>query len=195
MAACAITISGDTGSVLIKYTLVTGNHSMTGIVGDTLYIDDSAENVTYSTTEGNAIAESECVDITSLPVLHYLFQWETLGATNDKANGMVFDAIGEGEAIMYFDSVDYTKNNGWAYLAQNIADEGNENYVPRSGKQTLTNRSSAVESIIITVIGNDIPQLRLSNSYSELYMYVRGTAVEDPVPSGYTEFNYVAIDD
>lgn len=192
MASCSISINGTSGSVLIRYNLTTGAHTMSGLEGDTLYIDDAATEVTYATLSGDAIAESECVTITEATTSYYLFEWETIGIDNTISNGMTFYQIITSEGEFSFPNVDFTKNKAWTELALAIGNIGNEGITPKSGKQTLTGRGTAIESIVIQVVSESTPELKLVTTTSELFLYLKGVVSADSIPEGFTEFNYVA---
>lgn len=75
MAAALITISGTSGKVLVRYKIGSVQHNLETDIG-TLYIEDTATDVTYTTLTGDAIASSTVFTIAALPYIYYNLFWK-----------------------------------------------------------------------------------------------------------------------
>lgn len=81
MAACLITIAGTSGEVLINYKISSTSYQIVTGIG-TVYIEDTATNVTYTTLSGDATASSGCLTVTALPSTCYEVKFGGLTALN-----------------------------------------------------------------------------------------------------------------
>lgn len=191
MASCAITIGGTTGSVVINYTLSATAHTMTAIHGETVYINDAATAITYTTISGNATASSGCVTITSLPITCYVIDWVTntsiagfngfgYSATTDTT----FDAILLDTTVVPITSVALTELTPNA-LTTAINELGDARISAVASKK-VTNDDSLEFYIIVQITGTYLPSVRM-NATNSHKMYLKGVISADCLPTGYDE--------
>ena len=188
MAACAITISGTSGYVLVRYTLGTNVYSVKAYLGDPVFIDDSATDVSYTTLAGDAIASSLCLTITSLPEVCYLFQW----AYNTNVIQTIPYTINQVE----FDSNIYPVTpcdliDGKNMSIYNFIYEFNqlalETIYVNAYDIDSTTPGQTVISLIFKTIGTDIPKLRLVNTIAGNDLIMEGVVSGSCLPVGYTQ--------
>lgn len=187
MAACLITVSGTSGEVYIKYTLSGNENSITSGIG-TVFIDDSATDITYTTLSGDATAASGCVTITELPITCYLFSWESMRPFKTFSDTLQCDAVILGSEVIDINEVDISRVKSWKELGSSIQQLGDVRLVPSSGKYTASDRYSINTYFILKVISTEVPKLRIKNKYEDHILYIEPTVSGDCVPSGYDIF-------
>lgn len=193
MASCLITIGGTSGEVLIKYKLGGVDQSMISTFGKSIYINDAATNITYTTLSGNATASSLCVTITELPYICYDLSWETYDILKrNPPFSLKFDAILLDEEVISIPETTVDR-----YAIGNLVDNINgvdERVKLIAGKPLESNRYTTNFYLLIRVAGSEIPSLRIKNTDVTLgrdphYMYIKGTVASDCTPdSGYEEY-------
>lgn len=191
MASCAITIGGTTGSVVINYTLSATAHSMTAIHGETIYINDAATAITYTTVSGNATASSGCVTITSLPVTCYTIDW-VINTSVSGFNGFgysattdtTFDAILLDSTVVPITSVALTELTPNT-LTSAINALGDARISAVASKK-VSNDGNIEFYIIVQVTGTYLPSVRM-NATNSHKMYLKGVVSADCTPTGYDE--------
>jgi len=191
MPSCVVTVTGTTGSVEIRYILTGTAHVMTGIFGETLYINDAATEITYTNISGNAAASSACVTITNLPSACYIVDWSLLFL--DAINGV----------YGYLNNTNYTFtgviiNN----VLSAIAPINYNTLTPNTLANAINNlnnyrlKATAVRSIISTnfneyflvlkTIGSFIPEVKINNPSGNHTLYLKGVVSGSCLPVGYT---------
>lgn len=186
MASCLITTGGTNGTLRINYNLsgipVTAYHNF----GDTIYIEDTATDITYTTLTGDVTAASGCVTITELEMICYLFKYDRL-TNDDSSYDPKFDAVVVGATINAITetSTKFIHSPELVYAINNtLADE--------------TIKITAVKFVeindyhdiyfIMRIVGSDVPMLRIKSPNNN-YSYLIGTVSVDCVPSGYYDYN------
>lgn len=189
MAACLITISGTTGEVVIKYKIGGTDYTVRANIG-TLYIEDTATDVTYTTISGDAIASSGCLTVTALPFTCYEVVYGGLTAINHQ-----FDKV-------EYNNKTYTLTDGISFPnnVYNFIDEVNDLGVDdlkithyKVEATTMDIYSPVIYSIIFRMIGAFPPTLTILNNdtNSELLIVGKPTSCS---PVGYTAVNVCSID-
>ncbi len=177
-AACDVIITGTTGSVTIFYTVNGNLDSVTGSVGDTVYIPKDAINVYYIVNSGDAIPDTSCLTISESTETCYLFSWEKPSGSDTPLDDAGFTRM-------------YLGTNEWALTDSDVGGnfDGSANYVGVAINDVATPlmiatcyRDSGLNRyLIVKVIGSDIPKLRVTNPSGEgtKYVYLYGVAQED----------------
>ncbi len=185
MASCLITIGGTSGGVIINYTLGGNALSMNGGFGQSLYINDTATDITYTTTSGDATASSGCVTITDLPYECYILNWETRDITfRTQAYPLKFDTIYLDAEDLAIPLSEYDRHN-LEGLAININELGDARIKAIAGKTVQAPlRGSFNHYLLVRVQGAMIPKLRILNVDTDLpraahYGYVEGVVQAD----------------
>lgn len=181
MASCQINITGTTGSVLIKYKLGSTSNLINASIGDAVYISSTSTNVTYTTISGDAIGASGCVSISSLASTCYLFEWQSPGF--GCSTGDIFNAIILGATTSSITDVPFSSS--YNNLSDALIALSNSNITPASGKITVNSNGTFNNHLIITILGTDIPMLRVVNPTTTFNSYLIGTT-SSCIPSGYT---------
>lgn len=200
MAACLISITGTSGSVLIRYIIGDNPNTITADIGDPIYIDDTSLEVTYTTLSGDAIASSGCITITELPSACYLYEWETLARVICSAGGVTSysdpiemnftDILIDGEEVV-IPPVAYSTSTGAAIeLGTSINSVADERFELVAYKEVASVRNTTNYSVVLRVINVDIPELIVTNVDTSTRQYIKG-AVSACLPAGFTEFTAV----
>lgn len=196
MAACLVTVSGTSGSVLIEY-IDAGSvkHSIISDITTSLYIETGGSAYTYTTLSGDAIASSGCITITALPAKCYIFDWEwsrepmfpydlgllftelIVGSTTYTLLECAYPNSGEYSVLNAVNALDVPEVKGVAYKTVYPSD------------LTLPVEYFA----IIKVKGNEIPYLKIRNQADTHSIFLKGTYTADCLPAGYTEVDTCAI--
>lgn len=185
MAACLITISGTSGKVEIDYKISTVAHRLIADIG-TLYIEDTATNVTYTTISGDAVASSTCLTINNLPIACYKITW-----TGMIANGYRFNAILLGNEIISIAEVIFPETS-LSSLANSVNSAGDSRVKISAYKlialPNTTNSASVIYNILFKIIGTQIPILRIRNADTTSNIYLHGETSACSI-AGYTNVN------
>lgn len=184
MAACLITISGTSGQVTLKYKIAAIPKSLTTGIGS-IYIEDTATEVTYTTISGDATAASLCLTITNLPYVCYNMAWTGL-----KNTGYKIDRVILGGTSLVIADTNFPRSDESIISAINALNNDNVKIT----KYLITNRSAiytgnedqVIYSYIIRILGSDIPQFRVKNSTNTGYIYIHGVS-STCTPVGYLE--------
>lgn len=194
MASCLVSITGTSGSVQLNYLLSGIPQLMTGNVGDSIYINDIATSVTYTTLSGDAVASSLCETITALPQTCYIFSWGLNGIPySPSIIGFLQDAqfnftgVGLNDSFVSIPSTPYT-----AYTPDALAYEINSLNNPlieAVAKMTIFTTNRKEHFLIVKTTSTTIPELRITNSFGEHLLYLKGVVTLDCLPSGYTLIN------
>lgn len=181
MASCQINITGASGTVVIRYVIAGTANTITADLGDAIYISDTATAITYTNLSGDAIAASGCVTITELVSTCYLFEWQTdrIGC----ATGDIFDAIILGVTTSTITNV--SKSASYSSVATSLETLADPLITPYAGKVEMGTNSTAKNSLIITILGTDVPTLRINNPMTSFKTYLIGTTITC-LPIGYT---------
>jgi hypothetical protein len=165
-----------------------GSHinSLTAQIGDPIYIDDTATEVTYTTESGDAIASSSCLTITELTENCYLLDWETIGNGTTSLSYLI-EAI-----VLGTDVLSISPSNFNSLTLQDLATAINnlDDYriTATAGKVENSSRNSKNVFLVVKVLGSDIPELKVNNTTQNHKFYIKGVVSADCVPAGYTEF-------
>ena len=192
MAACLITISGTSGSVVLNYTLNVNKESQTASIGDVIYIDSTATAVTYTTVNGDAIASSGCLTVTALPFACHEVSWETNDIlVRTPPITFKFDAVLLDDEVLTLPTTSNYDRYSLDTLASNINNIGDDRIKAVAGKGVDSNRNTINFYLILQVKGTMIPWLRIKNEDTGLpraaeYLYLKGVTAADCSPSGYT---------
>lgn len=180
MAACLITIGGTSGILELNYKISGVPHSIQTSVG-TLYIEDTATDVTYTKLSGDVTASSGCLTITSLPVNYYKIGWKGVTGYNYNAN-----AVELGSTVYTIPDTAFPLS--YTNLATSVNGLDISNIKVVAYKTTHTSISSLQESefaYIFRIVGTDIPRLRVKNADNTWKIYVIGET-STALPTGYT---------
>ena len=183
MAACLVTISGSSGLLKLNYTISAVAYSIETGVG-TLYIEDTATGITYTTLSGNVTAASSCLTITAAPSVCNLLMWKGL-LTNPA--GYIADAI-----ILGSETTLITQTS-WPNSGRALIDNINNVTYDKVKVIGFKNNSSYVNDIynyeyyyILRTLGTDTPMLRVRNFDSTGYIYIPSTLLANcTIPSDY----------
>jgi len=188
MAACLINITGTSGSVFIRY-IDSGSVERSVVAGlGVIYLDDTGSDYTYTTISGNAVAASGCITITNLPYTYYFIDWELLRNTQCSCiNDYVINAL-------LLDNTVYTIADSF-YLGDKklkvITNINSLNLeIVKASAYKITSPSiptvlPIVYSIVVRVIGTEIPSLRVRNADNTRFLYIKGV-VTPSIPIDYT---------
>jgi len=187
MASCLITTGGTNGTLRIDYQLAGNSVTAYHNFGDTIFIDDTATDITYTTLTGDVTAASGCVTITELEMICYLFKYDRL-ANDDSSYDPKFDAVVVGATINAITETS-TKFN-YIYelvyaINTTLADETIK--ITAAKFVDLANDYYDIY-LIMRIIGSDVPMLRIKSPNNN-YSYLIGTVSVDCVPSGYYDYN------
>ena len=197
MPACAITITGTTGSVVINYILSGTAHTMNGSFGDSLFINDAATAITYTNISGNAAATSACVTITNLPSSCYILSWSldftpvvtgTSGYVQN-SNYIFTDVALSTGIVLPITQVSYS-NFDPTVLAENI-NILNDSRVKAVATRVISATYTKELFIVLKITGAFIPELKINNPVGNKTLYIRGIA-GDCLPLNYSLFNVCA---
>lgn len=185
-AACDITITGTSGSVTIFYTLNTNLDSVTGFVGDIVYISKDAVNVYYVTNSGDAVPDTTCLVIGESNYNCYQFHWELPSdGSNPPLNDAFFDKMYLGSNEWNLSLVPpYVEDPSLLCLA---IDAVNTPLFKSNNDCRYTNDLNRF--IIVKVIGTNIPKIRINNptGLGDAYLYIYGELLEDcTCPDGWS---------
>lgn len=179
MAACLISITGTSGTIRLNYIIGSTPYTIETSKG-TLYIEDTATSVTYTRLEGDLVASSSCLTVTSLPANCYTIKWN-----NINASGYVINAVILGATTISIPSTNFP--NSALDLVSAINDLYNDK-VKVVGHKIINSTVpySYDNSYIFKVLGTDIPILRLYNATTTTYLYIHGVASSCTI-SGYEQ--------
>jgi hypothetical protein len=181
MASCQVDIIGTSGTVYIQYTLGSNLNTLTSNYGDTVYIDDTATNLGYVTTSGDAVPSSMCLSIDPIDLTYLQFKWETIGKHADTDLKFFFTEINE---LVFDDSVGFNKSD-LTDLCQQI-----KNTLPSAVRFYILSEESERFSFINTLIVQsmeDTPlELTVLNEEQDTSFYLKTTEIVE-VPEEATE--------
>jgi hypothetical protein len=182
MAAALITVTGTSGSILLRYKVSSVPKTLIAEIG-TFYIEDTSTDVTYTTLSGDAIATSLIFTIVNLPYKYYNLFWKDIVGINYKINGIILNNI-----ITPFIDVNFPESNTSLINSINQLNIEDVKITDYKFLVTSINNSSQVtvnNSYIFRVLGNSIPELRIKNNDNTGNIYVKGILTTYPV-IGYT---------
>lgn len=191
MAACAITITGTSGSVVIEYYIGTTRHSMTASFGETIYINDVATTITYTNVDGDAAATSSCITITNLPANYYIIAWETEDSYTMNIDAIYLDAI----EIPLTYAIDYNTED-WKDLAGAINSLVDPRFRVVAGRKLSSYRHTINNYIIVRVLGTQVPWIRTLNVDNDSLLgprddhnsYIKGV-ISTALPTGFESYS------
>lgn len=184
MSACAITLGGTTGSVLIKYNLGSNANTLTANFGDSVYVDSTATSVTYTNISGNLTASSGCVTITELTQICYIFQWESPLTTDPL--GEIFNGILLNGSLVTIPNSPFFGVSSMQNLITSISTLTDSRIQLMSFKSVASGRQTNNNFLIIKIFGGSIPQLQVNNPVPNYNIHLPGVVSVDCVPVGYT---------
>lgn len=188
MAACLITISGTSGEVVIKYKIGGTDYTIRANIG-TLYIEDTATDVTYTTISGDAIASSGCLTINALPFTCYEIVYGGLTAINHQYDKLEFDS----KTYTLNDGIEFPKNI-YDFIDE-VNDLGIDDMKITHFKidDTVSLYPPYAYRVIFRMIGAFPPTLTILNNdtNSELLIVGKPTSCS---PVGYTAVNVCSLD-
>lgn len=195
MASCLVTVSGTSGSVLIKYVDSSAvAHRVISDITTSLYIKDGGTNYTYTTLSGDAIASSLCITINELPTNHYIISWENVRSVPQRYIGQKFDAVILGSTTTSIDTSMYPFDPTLKII-NNINTLNLEDFKITGYKiVTPTNSTDPFKYyLIVQVLGTDIPYIRINNTNNTMPLYLKGVYTATALPAGYTAVNTCQI--
>lgn len=190
MAACLITTGGTSGTLRIDYKLGSDSNTIFSNYGDIIYIDDSATDITYTRLSGDVTAASGCVTITARPQTCYKFIYDTVDGTSLPTDSTI-DAIVVGTTYT-FTEASYRLSGTEAIIYGINTELNNDNIKVTAIKVDQLTEPYFNVSLIVKIIGTDIPRLRIVTTNGN-YVYLIGTVSVDCVPSGYIDLNTSSI--
>ncbi len=185
--ACDITIAGTNGSATIFYTLNGNLDSVTGFVGDVVYISKDAVNVYFVTNTGDATPDTSCLVIGEANYNCYLFSWEIDPGAEIPLNDATFTKL-------------YLGINEWTISSPYTVVETLTNVSARDMFTTVNNVNTPLfvascyldneidSYLFVRVIGTDIPKIQITNPTGETtdYLYLYGELQEScDCPDGF----------
>lgn len=195
MAACLVTVSGTSGSVLIQY--VDGSsvsHSIISDITTSLYISDTGSDYTFTTLSGDAIASSGCVTLTEIEINHYILSWEIVRTVPQRSVGQVFDAVVIGSTTTPIDEVSFPYDPSLDVIKSiNALNLPN---IKATGYKIVDDTDITVPLqyfVILKVTGTDIPYIRISNSDASHNIFLKGVYTATALPAGYTAVDVCEI--
>lgn len=189
MASCLITTAGTNGTLRINYNLsgdpVTAYHNF----GDTIYIEDTATDITYTTLTGDVTAASGCVTITNLPENCYMFSYDRL--KNDSSTYISnFTQFILGVTTYTLTSPASDKLSGIGDLINEINLIGNNIMASAIKITALTDNYYQID-LVVKVTGTDIPELKIESPNGNLTYIVGVSSL--CVPIGFYELQYCPV--
>lgn len=184
MAACLITVSGTSGELIINYKISTTSYSIRTGIG-TLYIEDTATAVTYTTLSGDVIASSGCLTITNLAFNCYKLSWKGIVTDNYK---FVSVTLGTDTLSIPGDVVFPESKLSLVDAVNSIGDDRIKITQYSVGVPSGSTIFAAERDYIIRVIGTDIPIFKIKNSDNSSYIYLHGVSSACSI-TGYTDVN------
>lgn len=181
MAACLITISGTNGLLRLDYKIGLDSYSINTSIG-TLYIEDTATDVTYTILKGDLIASSGCLTIIELPLICYNIHWNEITLNNWKVDEII---IGINSYVI--ENISFP--NSEIYLCKAI-NNLNIDSIKALGYESIyeSSTNTYAYNYILSILGSDIPQLKITNADSTMSMYIVGTILGTcDIPLGYRE--------
>ena len=182
MAACLISVTGTSGIIRINYTISAVDYTIETSIGS-FYIDDTATGVTYTTLTGDLIASSGCLTITNEPLNCYLLFWKGITSPGYKANAIIL-----GSTTITIPDTNFPL--GGSTLITSIND-ANVDAVKVTGYKIVTDPVESDDPsfneyyYILSVIGTDVPILRVRNADNTGYIYIHGESTSCTIPPGY----------
>jgi hypothetical protein len=181
MAACLITINGTSGLLRLDYKISSISYSIEVGIG-TLYIEDTATDVTYTTLTGDVTASSECFTITEVSTICYSIFWEGINT-----NGYYIDAIILNSEIIPLSNISFS--NSGSYLLNEINDLKDYRIKVVGYKKEYNYESDILYMqyyYIFKILGSYIPTLRVRNKNNTNCIYIKGVELEScNLPDGY----------
>lgn len=184
MSACAITLGGSSGSLIINYILGSNANTVTANFGDSVYIDTTATAVTYTTLTGNLTASSGCLTITGITQICYEFDWESTSGIDPLA--LVFNNVILDTTPVSISSTGYNGNFSITGIITSIKTLADPRIQLMSYKTAASGRGTTNNNLIIKIVGNYIPTLQVNNPGQSHNFYLQSTVASACVPSGYT---------
>jgi hypothetical protein len=178
--ACLITVTGTSGSVLIRYTNGANPNTITASFGDSVYVPDAVTAATYTNISGDAAASSGCLTMTEAPKQLYQLTWEVFNCiTPLKFIAVVPDGV---EAVI--DPVIYHTTD-INLLAEAINNLDND-YIKAVAVNSVMVGQSYIASIILDTLDAETVELKIQGTEETETMYIKGTAASS-IPLGFTE--------
>lgn len=173
--ACDITITGTSGSVIILYTINGHTDSVTGSVGDVVYISKNAINVSYVTVTGDAVPDTSCLVIEEADYNCYLFSWEIGAPDQVPLDDAIFTQVNLG-------TTNWTISSPYTVYETLLNVSGRDMFTTVNNIGTpLIIASCYLDSdinsyLFVKVVGTDIPKIRITNPTGEGtdFMYIYG---------------------
>jgi len=185
MAACLITTTGTSGQLVINYKIATISQAPITMGIGSIYIEDTATNVTYTILSGDIIASSLCLTINPLPYTCYKFLWKGIKADDYKFVSLYLD-----NDIFIIPESDFPRNV--TTLIQNVNNLENDKFKITKYKKDytlITNNLEDLEtSIIVRIIGTELPMFKIRNADNTGFIYLRGELISCNV-LGYIDVN------
>lgn len=180
MATCLITIGGTYGEILFNY-VDSGSVSHSIVSGPGIfYLDDTGSDYKYTVLYGDVTASSSCITLVNSPFTCYLIYWEDTPLCSLKSQYDIQSLIvGSTEYNLY------SITAGAPLKAGNVAFAINELGYPSVSSPAI--KDSVY--LIVRTLNGDVPYLKLSNKQILFDIYLKGQAVDDCVPTGYTQLN------
>lgn len=188
MAACSVTTGGTNGTFRLDFDLGGDHNVLFSSFGDTIWIDDSATNVTYTTLTGDVTATSGCVTVTALPQICYLIKYDrwsgdsTLITYNSTFDAILLDNTVHAFSTSYTD--DIASSASLPYEINTVLADDTFKIVAAKADNADTNYMNI--SFIVRVFGSEIPSLRLVSPYGNT-SYIKGTVSSSCLPTGFSE--------
>jgi hypothetical protein len=160
MPACLISLNG-LGKVLFRYTLGGNTHEITAFAPSTVYIDDAAQDVTYSVLEdgGGLVVSSACFILVEEPITLYRLDWENFNFLT----GFIIDRLSVPNNYFPLTNLSYDERSTLGVAdAINNAGAGYIQAVAVNSEITAT--ETVIMSVILQVRGFDVPSLRVAGT-------------------------------
>ncbi len=174
MAACLITITGTSGLLKIDYKIGVDLYSIETSIG-TLYIEDTATDVTYTTISGDLVASSGCLTITDLPASCYKMLWEDVYLPGYTLESIILDTNEYSlPSIAFPQSAPLTEYGGSALQLVEAINNLNLDVLKVIGyKTTVTGINAYVSKYeyLFKILGSGSPILKVKNASSTGYIY------------------------
>jgi len=193
MAQCQIDILS--GTVLIRYNLAGTPNEIQADLGDPVWIDDSATDVTWTPLTTGANASSSCISLTLVPVNCYLYSWEfnrqVIACYNNLASNSIsdyeFSDILISSTLYNIENLPYTTPTALG-IGDKINLLNNNDFKAVAYKDLHTTNKSQLY-LIIKVFGNSIPEIKLTSLIGNHNLYIKGTLSTTCLPTGFTSIN------
>lgn len=173
MAACLISITGNSGKIKLEYKLGEIINSIETSIGS-FYIDDSATDVKYTILSGDIIVSSECLTVTQISVNYFKIGWKGIQADSYKIHSILL-----GEEVIDISNKNISFPDGRNIKEINSFEKINA--VARK-REYIQNGNLGLYglSLILKVVGTETPIFKIANKDNSGFIYIHAEPTTYP---------------